>query len=581
MTVDPPKAKFLVAAAVGSGGTALAAERGGADMVLALNAGRFRTMGAPSIACMLPIRDASAMTERFAREELLPQCRIPVYLGSSVWGADLDPVERARELRDLGFAGMVNFPSCMHYPRAMQQILSRAGRGIESEVAQLRAAQDAGMSSIFYCATRTQARLAADAKLDFVCLNLGWNAGGAIGHRVRAPLDEVATAAREIGRLVKRISPSTRFLLEGGPIATPEDLGRVISIAPVDGYIGGSTIERMPFEVSVADQIDGFRQAGNRRAALDRASAQLVGWSQRMGFAGRSAMQLTFLRRLRDLSGGAHPILVIAEDGTNEEPILTALGSHKEPGRKAAVAHVDCGELNVVSRARNVLFGHRDTADRRQPVLSDPDVAVLAIHAPENLSAGVQNKLARALTDGAFRVPGGGRSLPVVPRVVLLTRAAFQNVEGHPDATSLQGELRQVFSGWTLGVPPLRDRSEDIFPLMQALALRATGTQMQKAHFTSAALKMIHAHTWPGNDRELTAMIGALAGRVQEGPVQPKEVAQALNAEPRAVNSRQSEKERVVDALWRNGFSRTRTADALGVSRKTLYNKMRKFNLLG
>jgi len=581
VTVKPSKGKFLVAAAVGSGGTALAAERGGADMVLALNAGRFRTMGAPSIACMLPIRDARAMTERFAREELLPQCRIPVYLGSSVWGPDLDPVKRAEEVRELGFAGMVNFPSCMHYPRAMQQILSRAGRGIESEVAQLRAAQDAGLSSIFYCATRTQARLAADAKLDFVCLNLGWNAGGAIGHRIRASLDEGATAAREIGRLVKRISPETRFLLEGGPIATPEDLGRVMSIAPVDGYIGGSTIERMPFEVSVADQIDGFRQAGNRRAALDRASAQLVSWSHRMGFVGRSAAQIGFLRRLRDLSGGAHPILVISEDGTDQEPILTALGADAAAGRKGAIAHVDCAELNVVTRARNVLFGHRDTADRRQPVLSDPNVSVLAIHAPENLSVGLQNKLARALTDGVFRVPGGGRSLPVVPRVVLLTRTAFQNMEGSPNATALQAELRQVFDGWTLDVPPLRHRSEDIFPLMQSVALRATGTQIQKAHFSSPALKLIHAHPWPGNERELHALIGALAGRSQENPVQPQEIERILTSEPRDASGRQTEKERVIEALWRNGFSRTRTADAIGVSRKTLYNKMRKFNLLG
>ena len=419
MTAEPPKGKFLVAAAVGSGGTALAAERGGADMVLALNAGRFRTMGAPSIACMLPIRDARAMTERFAREELLPQCRIPVYLGSSVWGPDHDPVRRAKEVRDLGFAGMVNFPSCMHYPRAMQQILSRAGRGIESEVAQLRAAQDAGLSSIFYCATRTQARLAADAKLDFVCLNLGWNAGGAIGHRVRTSLEEVATTAREIGRLIKRISPETRFLLEGGPIATPEDLGRVVSIAPIDGYVGGSTIERLPLEVSVADQIDGFRQASGRRAVLDRASMQALNWAQRLGFVGRSKAQLAFLRRLQDLSGGPHPLLVVAEQGADLQPVLNALGDRKGRSAASSVAHIDCAGIDVASRARNILFGHRDTIERRQPALSDPNVGLLAIHAPDKLPAALQRRLARSIVDGVFRVPGGGRSAPVVPRLVM------------------------------------------------------------------------------------------------------------------------------------------------------------------
>src|SRR3546814_3904453 len=66
---------------------------------------------------------------------------------------------------------------------------------------------------MFYCATRTQARLAADASLDHICLNLGWNVGGAMGHRTRTSIEEVTSAAREIGRLIKRIHPRVRFLL--------------------------------------------------------------------------------------------------------------------------------------------------------------------------------------------------------------------------------------------------------------------------------------------------------------------------------------------------------------------------------
>src|SRR3546814_1257356 len=98
---------------------------------------------------------------------------------------------------------------------------------------------------MFYCATRTQARLAADASLDHICLNLGWNVGGAMGHRTRTSIEEVTSAAREIGRLIKRIHPRVRFLLEGGPIVSAEDLGRVANLAPIDGYVGGSTIERL------------------------------------------------------------------------------------------------------------------------------------------------------------------------------------------------------------------------------------------------------------------------------------------------------------------------------------------------
>ncbi|MEM7173363.1 MAG: phosphoenolpyruvate hydrolase family protein, partial [Pseudomonadota bacterium] len=110
---------FLIGAAIGSGNTALAAERGGADLLLAINAGRLRNMGAPSIACMLPIADATQMTESFAGEELLAQCRIPVFLGVNVWGPTFEPVKIARRVKASGFAGAVNFPSCMHYPRPL------------------------------------------------------------------------------------------------------------------------------------------------------------------------------------------------------------------------------------------------------------------------------------------------------------------------------------------------------------------------------------------------------------------------------------------------------------------------------
>ncbi|MCZ7596657.1 MAG: phosphoenolpyruvate hydrolase family protein [Gammaproteobacteria bacterium] len=152
---------------------------------------------------------------------MLTQCTAPVLLGVNVWEGTLDVKERAREIAEAGFAGAVNFPSSMHYSRPMQQILARAGRGIDMEVEQLRAVQDAGLTAMFYCATRTQARLAADAGLDMVCLNLGWNVGGVRGHRRRASLEEVATIAREVGRLVRRISPATRFLLEGGRSPRP------------------------------------------------------------------------------------------------------------------------------------------------------------------------------------------------------------------------------------------------------------------------------------------------------------------------------------------------------------------------
>jgi len=575
--------KFLIGAAIGSGNTALAAEHGGADFLLAINAGRLRNMGAPSIACMLPIFDAGALTEDFAREELLAQCRVPVLLGLNAWEARFDPVARAASVRDAGFAGAVNFPSCMHYSRPMQQILARAGRGIEREVEMLRAVQDRGMTAMFYCATRTQARLAADVGIDLICLNLGWNVGGAFGHRSRATIEEVATVAREIGRLIKRINPRTRFLLEGGPIATADDLARVIRLTPIDGYVGGSTIERIPLEVSVADQIDRFRQASRRSAELGAADLRLISWARPFGFVGRSRAQLDFLRRLEVLAGAPNPVLLLAERGTDPMPALKALCDPKRRSRQPTIFSVDVVGEESPARARSILFGHRDTLSRRRPALADEAIGMLAIHAPERLPAATQRRLARALKDGVFRVAGTRRSVPVAPRVVLVcdfpTDRAGSSKEWQ--AAGLENELATHLAGWGLRIPPLRERDGDLEALIAAIADERLGIPVDHTRFSSAAMQQINAHRWPGNEAELHALLGDLAERVWDEPVQPAELRGLLHDEETSPAAFRTEKDRIVDALWRHGFNRSKTAAALGISRKTLYNKIKKYGLSG
>lgn len=583
MVAFEAKSEFLIGAAIGSGNTALAAERGGADFLLAINAGRLRNMGAPSIGCMLPIFDAASLMENFARRELLTQCSIPVLLGVNVWEPSFDPAGRAAMIRDAGFAGAVNFPSCMHYSRPMQQILSRARRGIEQEVEMLRAVQDSGLTSMFYCATRTQARLAADAGIDMVCLNLGWNAGGALGHRRRSSIEEVATVARDVGRLIRRIHPDTRFLLEGGPIANAEELARVVSLSPIDGYVGGSTIERIPLENSVADQIHRFRQASRRGASLDAAGARLVTWSGQFGFVGRSDAQLAFLRRLKALAAGSGPVLLLAERGISPKPALDALDHGRQPGGSMGTVHIDVAGEDLPNHARNRLFGHRDTLAKQPPALGDDGLSLLVVHTPERLPPAAQRRLARALRDGEFTVTGTRRSMSVAPRVVLLCDVPVTagRIEEDLQAAGLEVELAAVMAGGTLRMPPLRERVDDLVAVIESVSAAALGVAMGRSRFSPEALKRLHGHRWPGNETELRAVLGALAGRGSTEPVEPGEVAPLLVKEPAPAAEIRSEKDLVVDALWRHGFNRTRTAEALGMSRKTLYNKIRKYGLSG
>lgn len=567
---------FLIGAAIGSGGMALAAERGGADFLLAINAGRLRSMGAPSIASALPIFDAARLTEGFARDELLPQCGIPVLLGLDVWGEDFRPAERAREIAAAGFAGAVNFPSAIHQSRAMQQMLSRAGRGIEAEVAQLRAVQDAGLTAMFYCATRTQARLAADAGLELVCLNLGWNVGGALGHRARRTIEEVALGVREIGRLLKRIDPRTRFLLEGGPVATADDLAALVRLAPLDGYVGGSTFERMPLEESVADRIERFRRAERGAIALSGGGAALAAWGRRFGFVGQSQAQIAFLRRLRQLAGRASPVLLLSHPGGELQPALRALAG-KGAGAPN-VFHVDLEGEDVPARARALLFGSWDPNPRRRPALGDAEIDAVVIHAPHRLPAGTQRRLARTLAEGALRPAGARRPVPLLPRLVFSLVAA--EIDARSAAAALDPALADALAGCALHLPPLAARRDDLAEQIARLSGEGGNPPLTRDDFSAEALVVLHAHAWPGNEAELRGLLAALERAARSDTIGAAELQPLLaRAEVSAPSPTRTEKDRIAEALWRHNFKRGRTAAALGISRKTLYNKIRKYGL--
>lgn len=552
----------------------MAAERGGADFLLAINAGRIRNMGAPSIACMLPIFDAGPLSEHFAREELLAQCRIPVLLGLNVWAETCDPIAIADGVREAGFAGATNFPTSTHFGRPMRQLLSRAGRGIEREVAVLRAVQDAGLTTMFYFATKTQARLGADAGLDMVCLNLGWNVGGATGHQMRRTVEEVGLAAREIGRLVKRISPSTKFLLEGGPVETAEDLARVAAMAPIDGYVGGSTIERLPLEISVAHQIAAFRGAGQGPRELDARTTRLARWGRDIGYAGLSETLLAFLSRLDGLATGSMPLLILTEPGQDPGLPLRALKARSRTGVEATPVILDVGAEDVPALAARRLFGGGEVS----PALADRHHHLLVVTAPERLAPRVQKRLARALREGSFRPSGTRESIEVVPRVILICALAADEVA---EPVGLHPDLREVLAPWSLRPPPLRDRADDLPEIIDALAHRAGGVVPDHKAFTPAAMQRLLSHTWPGNEREVERLLGSFAGREAGSPILPEELDLRPAFTPLTIRSAVTEKDLIVETLWRHGFHRTRAADALGISRKTLYNKMRRYGLDG
>ncbi len=453
--------KLLVGAAVGSGIVALAAERGGADFLLAINAGRMRNMGAPSVAGMLPIKDARELTESFAVNEVLSQTQIPVFLGVDCWGSDANPKEIAMRVQDMGFAGAVNFPTSIHYPTSFQHILARADRGVAREVEILAEVQTLGLTGLFYCASRAQARLACEAQLDMILLNFGWNTGGAFGHRKRQSLEEAAIVAREFGRFVKRLHPDVKFLLEGGPVVTAQDLGRVLQVAPLDGYVGGSTIERLPLEASIAEQIASYKFALQHNQTRDEEAEELATWAEKFGFVGTSTAQLSYLSKLRTLSEAQMPVLLTRPVGADVTPTLNGLNPRIGEGE---IQSIDPAGQDKFGAAGRRIFGATTQEDtRRIGALGDEGVALLVIHSPERLSPRSQLRLARAIKEGSYTLPGTRQRRAVTPRLVfVLTQNSSEELP-----VSLIDELAMVLRDWHITMPTIAQRAKDIPALLQ------------------------------------------------------------------------------------------------------------------
>jgi len=239
---------FLVGAAIGTGMTAQSAVRGGADFLIALSAGRMRNIGQPSIAAMLPMRDSNEFVMSFAPSEILPRASVPVFFGACCFDPRLDLAKLLDRITAAGFQGVVNFPTAALIDGAYRAFLENAGCGFARELDLLAAARARGLTALAYTHTREEAVAAAERGVDMVNIDFGWNMGGVLGVESNLRLEEAALSAAGIARAVRAVSPSTRCLVEGGPIVSPRQLEELCVVAQVDGYVGGSTIDRSPRE---------------------------------------------------------------------------------------------------------------------------------------------------------------------------------------------------------------------------------------------------------------------------------------------------------------------------------------------
>ena len=269
----------IIGAGAGTGISAKFSERGGVDLIIIYNSGRFRMAGRGSLSGLMPYGDANAIVVEMARE-VLPVVRdIPVLAG--VCGTDpfrIMPVF-LRELKAMGFDGIQNFPTVGLIDGVFRKNLEETGMSYDLEVEMVREARSIGLLTCPYVFDADTARAMAGAGADVLVAHVGLTTKGSIGAETALTLEQAADRVQEMHDAARAVREDVIVLCHGGPIAEPADAETVLHrTTGIAGFFGASSIERLAAEPAIEEQARRFRSitmpAANRAASSKSPAAK-------------------------------------------------------------------------------------------------------------------------------------------------------------------------------------------------------------------------------------------------------------------------------------------------------------------
>jgi predicted TIM-barrel enzyme len=255
------KGEPIIAAGAGTGISAKFIEKGGADLIIIYNSGRFRMSGHGSTCGLMAYGDANAVAMEIGEYEVLPIVEeVPVICGVHA----TDPRRRMwhwlLQVKEMGFSGVNNFPTHCIVDGQFRQVLEETGMSVKKEFEMVALARKMDLFTIVYVAAPEEARAMAEAGADAIIAHVGTTIGGSIGVTdATCTLDEAVERCQNIINAATRVRKDILFLSHGGPISTPEDAAYINEHTDCVGFVGASSLERMGVEKSLVDITKRFK----------------------------------------------------------------------------------------------------------------------------------------------------------------------------------------------------------------------------------------------------------------------------------------------------------------------------------
>jgi len=251
----------IIGGGAGTGLSAKCEENGGIDLIVIYNSGRYRMAGRGSLAGLLAYGNANEIVKEMASEVIPVVKSTPVLAGVNGTDPFMNPNKLIRELKELGFAGVQNFPTVGLIDGVFRANLEETGMSYDLEVEFISLAHEADMLTTPYVFSSEDAIKMTEAGADIIVTHMGLTTSGNIGAQTSRSLSECVSLIDDWSSAAKSIRKDIIILCHGGPIAMPEDANYILqNCKNIHGFYGASSMERLPTELALTEQTRAFKK---------------------------------------------------------------------------------------------------------------------------------------------------------------------------------------------------------------------------------------------------------------------------------------------------------------------------------